>query len=451
MVKRASLILAMCLIFTSGFAQKKNKEKKKNKEEVKTGWNFGFLPIVTYNTDLGLQYGALTNMYHYGDGKIYPGYYHSIYAEVSRYTKGSGIYRVFYDSKHFIKGIRTTFDVAYLPDLALDFYGFNGAQAEFNKNWQDDEHLDYKTRMFYKHERNMFRTKFDFQGKTAIKNINWAAGISLNEVQISTVDTTKLNKGKTGSEKLPSVPTLYDHYINWGIIKEDEKNGGFLTTLKAGIVYDSRDNEPNPMKGLWSEIVLAQTLNPDYNFLKIAITHRQYFTLVEKNLSFAYRVGYQNVIAGKVPFYALPTMIYSYLPSSNSDGLGGSKTIRGVVRNRVVGEGSVYGNLELRWKFTHFRMFNQNIYLALCPFTDFGQVVHTKKIDKSLIPNDPNRDDFVDQSEYFNEGKDILHITYGGGFHFAMNQNFIISADYGMPIYKQDGNGSIYIGMNFLF
>lgn len=29
----------------------------------KTGWNFGALPTITFDTDLGFQYGALVNLY----------------------------------------------------------------------------------------------------------------------------------------------------------------------------------------------------------------------------------------------------------------------------------------------------------------------------------------------------------------------------------------------------
>ena len=53
---------------------------------VKTGWGFGALPAVSFNTDLGFQYGGLVNFYHYGDGSTFPKYRHSIYAEISRYT-----------------------------------------------------------------------------------------------------------------------------------------------------------------------------------------------------------------------------------------------------------------------------------------------------------------------------------------------------------------------------
>jgi outer membrane protein assembly factor BamA len=244
---------------------------------------------------------------------------------------------------------------------------------------------------------------------------------------------------------LPDTSTLYDDYINWGIIKPKEAKGGFFTSAKAGLVYDSRDNEPNPMKGIWTEVVLYQSFNKDFTFTKLAITHRQYFTLVKNRLSFAYRLGYQGVIAGEAPFYMLPYMVYSYLPSSTSDGLGGSKSVRGIIRNRVVGEGMFYGNLELRWQFAKFRWINQNFYLALSPFMDMGQVLVDREIDKSEIPTT------VDQSMYFNSGKDQLHIAYGGGFRIAMNQNFIIAADMGFPANKQDGNKGLYIGLNWLF
>ena len=108
-------------------------EQAPEPKRIKTGWTFGALPAVSYDTDLGFQYGALVNFFYYGDGKTYPKYLHSLYGEVSRYTKGSGINRFFYDSEHLIPGIRITSDLSYLTEKALDFYGFNGYDAVFNK------------------------------------------------------------------------------------------------------------------------------------------------------------------------------------------------------------------------------------------------------------------------------------------------------------------------------
>lgn len=444
MKTKVTLLITMVILAITTINAQNDKESK----ETKTGWNFGALPTITYNSDLGLQYGGLINLYDYGDGKVYPTYYHSIYAEVSHFTKGSGIYRLFYDSKYLIPNIRFTGDISYLPDEALDFYGFNGYKAVYKKEWEDDTDTEnYKTRMFYKQKRNIFRTKLDFQGKTGVKNLNWAAGINLMNFEAGTVDIAKLNKGKSDSEALPDTNTLYDNYIEWGVISAKEAKGGFFTSLKAGVVYDTRDNEPNPMKGIWSEAVVFQSFNKDFTFTKFSAAHRQYFTLIKNNLSFAYRIGFQGIIAGDAPYYMLPYMVYTYSASSSTDGLGGSKTVRGIVRNRVVGKSVGYGNLELRWKFTHFNFINQNFYLALSPFVDFGKVLveHKFSIDETKVAANE------DLNNYFIKDKDKLHLTYGTGLHIAMNQNFIIAVDAGFPFDKQDGNMGLYIGLNFLF
>lgn len=46
---------------------------------VKKGFSFGALPAVSYDSDLGFQYGVLSNLYWYGDGSRYPAYDHSLY------------------------------------------------------------------------------------------------------------------------------------------------------------------------------------------------------------------------------------------------------------------------------------------------------------------------------------------------------------------------------------
>ncbi len=414
-----------------------------------TGWTFGALPAISYNSDLGFQYGGLVNLYYFGDGSSYPGYMHSIYAEFSRYTKGSGINRLFYDSEYLIPNIRVTADFGYFTDKALDFYGFNGYNSIYFENWEDDSHDDYRSRMFYRHERNMLRMTLDFQGQISGRELRWVGGIGLLKNSIGPVDIDALNKGEDEEDQLPGhdeVMGLYDRYVNWGIISSEEKDGGSANHFKAGLVYDTRDNEPNPMSGMWSEAVIFTAPgfmgNGNFSFSRIALTHRQYFTIIENDLSFAYRLKYQGTLWGDVPFFMLPYMISSFSPDANTDGLGGSKTIRGVLRNRVVGDATAFGNFELRWKFYRLVLFNQNIYLALNSFIDAGQVVSKKRID---VP------DNAEFHAFYNEGEDSLHLTMGGGFRIAMNENFILALDYGHPLDKRDGSGGLYVGLNYLF
>ena len=448
-MKKIFLLVAVFMLVFHGFSQE---------EVTKTGWNFGALPTITFDTDLGFQYGALVNLYNYGDGSRYPNYDHSLYFEVSRFTKGSGINRFYYDSDKLIEGLQTSVDLSYLSDQAYDFYGFNGYEAVVNPEWIDDENDAYKTRMFYKYDRKLLRFKVDLQGNFSESNFRWAAGFNLLNFEIGPVDVDRLNKGQDENDKLPPLteqPTLYNHYRDWGIIPDEEADGGFVPTVKAGLVYDSRDNKPNPMKGIWTEAVLVgapEFLGAESGFVKFNLTHRQYFTLVPKDLSLAYRLAYQTTVAGHAPYYYQTQVITSVLKGASSEGLGGAKSLRGIRRNRIVGDGFFYGNIEARWKFARFQFINNNFYLGLNGFFDFGRVTDKINIEREtsspLFVLNPGDDGI---SDYFDFGAEAMHYSYGAGLRIVMNQNFIVSVDYGMAADERDGDSGLYIGLNYLF
>jgi hypothetical protein len=414
-------------------------------EVAKTGWNFGALPSISFDTDLGFQYGALVDLYNYGSGTRYPVYDHKLYFEISRFTKGSGINRFYYDSDQLIKGLQTSLDLSYLSDQAYDFYGYNGYESVVNPGWIDEADDLYISRVFYKYDRKMFRFKVDLQGPFYGENMKWAAGINLLNFKIAQVDIDRLNKGKSGDDVLDDVDGLYEKYRQWGIISEEEADGGFIPELKAGFVYDSRDNRPNPMRGIWTEAVVAAVpgfLGAESSFAKFSITHRQYFTLIPEDLSLAYRLGWQSTIAGDVPFYYQTQIIVSEMRGNSSEGLGGAKSLRGIRRNRIMGDGVFYGNLEARWKFVRFQFLNNNFYLGLNGFTDFGKVIQRMELN-SILSQLPG--------EYFDLNAEKMHFSYGAGLRVTMNQNFIIAVDYGLAADERDGDSGLYIGLNYLF
>ncbi len=296
----------------------------------------------------------------------------------------------------------------------------------------------------------MFRFKVDLQGKLAGEKLKWATGVTLLNFKLASVNVDKLNKGKEGDDVLPDPadePGLYEKYQDWGIISAKEADGGFIPTLKAGLVYDTRDNRPNPMKGIWTEAVVEgapEFLGAESAFAKLSVTHRQYFTIIPKDLSLAYRLNYQTTIAGHAPFYYQSQVIVSELKGASSEGLGGSSTLRGIRRNRVVGDGYLLGNVEARWKFARFQFINNNFYLGLNGFIDFGKV--TKKIEVN-----PSNFYTVLMPEYFDNDAEKMHFSYGAGLRIAMNENFVIKVDYGMAADKRDGDSGMYIGLNYLF
>jgi len=200
-------------------------------------------------------------------------------------------------------------------------------------------------------------------------------------------------------------------------------------------VYDTRDNEPNPMRGIWTEALLTtypSFMGSDFPFTTLTATHRQYFTLIENDLSFAYRLGYQQQM-GEAPFFMLPWYQSSY---KMTEGLGGSKSLRGILKNRIVGTSIFMANMEARWKFFRTVIGGQDLYLALNGFSDFGQVLTPYEVEDQTLPVAAD------------EG---LHLSFGGGLRIVLNENFIIAVDYGMAGDEQDGNSGLYIGLGYLY
>lgn len=289
----------------------------------KTGFSFTPIPALSYSSDLGFQLGAILDAYWFGDGSTYPKYRHKLTAEACYYTKGSGIYYLFYDSEYLIRGLRFTASASYLPNTMMAFYGFNGYPAPFLRD---------KNAGFYAVDRNLLRIMGDLQGPIA-GHLGWAAGAAFFHYAT----------GRTRVEKYAGETTLYDLYRRYGIIYDDESGGGSHIELRAGVVYDTRDNEPDPSCGLYADLLLYGS--PDiidrrgYHYLKAAVSFRHYLPLIRGKLVFAYRLCWQGTVAGRAPFYVQQNYATLFLKQINSDILGGAISLRGILYNRVVGDG----------------------------------------------------------------------------------------------------------------
>lgn len=453
---RITLIIALALLSLHNIAQQDSippdsLTNVSNGEKVKTGFNIGGVPAIAYDTDLGFLYGVVLNLYHYGDGRNYPMYNHSIYMEWSRTTKGSGKNIIEYDARNLIPNTRMNFELSYLTEQALDFYGFNGYNSYYGAELLDiDDTSNYISRLYYRYERKMLRTGLNFQGNLGSKKYRWLAGATFYNMNIGSVDINKLNKGKENDELLPDTASIYDKYVAWGVIPKDQATGGNVILLNAGFVYDTRDIEASPNKGCWSEVLFQAApgfMGNDYAYTRIMLTHRQYLSVIRNKLIVAYRASLQTKLSGEMPFYMLPFHVRS---NTIKDGLGGAKTLRGIRRNRVVGDGVAFGNIELRWTFWRFMLFNQNISATLSGFTDAGQVVVPYEFDKSGVNASfgNTKEENLESLQYASEK---LHVSYGVGLHAAMNTNFVVAIDYGLASNPQDGTSGLYIGLNYIF
>ncbi|MEI7726071.1 MAG: BamA/TamA family outer membrane protein, partial [Bacteroidota bacterium] len=185
-----------------------------------------------------------------------------------------------------------------------------------------------------------FPMKFNYVKFSEIVNMkimeNFYAGIGYHFDDYYSIKDEKLN--------LDTLPQLWTpHYVysvsnNYGI------DGYMNSGLSANVVYDSRDNQANPYKGIYANI------NYRYNFTFLGSTHdaselwmefRTYVGLSKKkprNLIAFWAFGDFN-LTGNLPYMTLPS-------------IGGdqrARSGRGYTNGRYRGKNLVYGEVE--WRF----------------------------------------------------------------------------------------------------
>ena len=408
-MKRLLITLAAIIIATAPVMAKKEKKNVTYNEKgeiIKTGTNFGPLPVVAFDADRGFQFGALLNLYQFGDGSTYPNPKSQWYFEASAYTKESAInsykFIVNYDNKTLIPGVRMSICTGYYKDAALDFYGFNGYQSnydmdmlkptfkfdgspdkdseDYNKTFRKFEEKGKMPKGFYRFGRDLIKAKIDFTGEI-LENFYWEAGYNFSWTKAQSFkpkgyavldNPAVLTDIETAALYIPGGTTLFDLYKAWGIISEDEAKGGITSSIRVGLMYDSRNVENNPTKGIWAEahlIAAPKWLGTTHEHYRYCATFRHYVPVIQDKLTFAYRIGYQGTFGNNVPWYNLPFYTNMGIKADN-DGFGGYRTVRGLMLNRVQGLDTGFYNVEFRWRFIDFKLWKQNIAFALSAFTE---------------------------------------------------------------------------------
>ncbi|MBR1699967.1 MAG: hypothetical protein IJ714_09345 [Bacteroidales bacterium] len=456
---RKILFIALLLAGVSASAQEK---------EVKKGWSLGALPTVTYSVDNGFQAGAFGDVYYYGDGSTYPDPIHKISWEGSYYTHSHRMrFYLAYDSKYLIPNMRVNASLTYVRDPLYSFWGFNGpASIQDYALWSNRNLTNVSGRQnvnYYGMSRDMFRALANFQGQI-VPHLNWAAGINFWWWKMGDMRDNGVTVNKETKEKryYDTETTLYNRYVELGAITEAEKYGGLALEVNAGLVYDTRDIEAAPNRGIWAEAYLNGNVL-QHPYLKACVYFRHYIDiplhLPAGDPVFAYRLAWQQTIAGETPVYMIQNVPLLVQRNMISEGFGSPNTIRGMRENRVLAEGLAWTNLELRVKLVSFKLFNQYFYIALNPFFDAGVITKGYRTDilKGIVNDESLKTafDYSSYRDYLVEKKpkdlaafDALHngnyagtiydesnmkkliYSAGGGLKIAMNQNFIISAEF---------------------
>ena len=434
--------------------------QEKEEKEMKTGWSLSLLPTATFSADNGFQAGAFGDVYYYGDGNTYPDPLHKISWEASYFTKSKRM-RLYlaYDSKYLIPGMRINASVTYMNDPLYSFWGFNGPASLVNLPENYNEYWSNKTTdiNYFGMSRQMLRILANVQGRIT-DNLNWAAGINFWNWKLGDM-RDKGYKGADGeTHYYDKAKTLYQDYQDLGIIHADEAAGGNALEVNAGVVFDTRDIEAAPNRGIWAEAYLNGNLL-QHKYLKACLYFRHYIDIPihikAGDPVFAYRLAWQQTIAGETPLYMIQNIPLLVQRNMITEGYGSTGTIRGLRDNRILTEGMAWANLELRVKLVKFTLFNQYFYIAVNPFFDAGVITkayRTAELEAASNANWVSKAGFQFNNIY-TPGKvgDVVY-SAGAGLKIAWNQNFIISAEFAKCFYKPlDAGLWIGIGVNYCF
>ena len=181
-------------------------------------------------------------------------------------------------------------------------------------------------------------------------------------------------------------------------------NGGHLNLARFGIMYDTRDREPDTHQGVLYELetrLSHRLIASDFNSSGVNLTGRWWYTLSLIDLTLASRIGI-DIQNGNPPFFQLPIM-----GGSQWAEIGGNSLLRGYQFGRFRGLNTIYLTEEMRWRFTQLTLFERSLGLQLVPFIDLG---------RASVPKD---------SDPFYH----IHVSGGLGLRIIYEEAFIIRLD----------------------
>jgi hypothetical protein len=372
-------------------------------QERPSGLEVAGLPALGFDTDDGFGYGVMAEVYQYGDGSRLP-YEWTVQPKVYLTTRGRRDITLFFDAPGVLPGgWRVDGYLGIEKRLATPYYGL-GNESTYQASLEDPAGSNPR---YYDFGRLRRVARVGLQrrlGDTPLRALFGAGFVSTEIDPVPEDEGTTLYASDVGS----SVET---HWANF---------------VRGGLVWDTRDRETAPTRGVWSEVLLQwidEGLGADFGFTRWTVIDRRYFSLGDR-LVLAHRYLLQGV-TGSAPVDELQRIETSFKPG---EGLGGSSSVRGLLKNRYAGKGMLVWNTELRWRAVDFRLVGRSFHIAASGFLDQGRV-WSEGIRLTELLSD-------------------LHRGYGGGLHGGMGENFVASMYAGT---SAETGLQVYLGLGYLY
>ena len=376
----AALVFICVCIFTAHAHAKKKKNDgppKPNRTE------FGVLPAVNYDSDLGFGFGAIASVARFAPGyRPYKWRLELLLQATVKRAPGKGAEFPFHDDYLNMdfpgllgNRLRITARVGFRKFADTGYYGFGNA-SKFEKPWADIDPAEdpdaYQTaRRYHKFDHiyplvwvNARIRLWDRSTPEQRRRIEALVGVNATYNIIRPYEGSKLAQDiATLDDDTPDARTLAD------LLRGTDPH--MLLVLNLGLLFDSRDHEFTPTRGTFTELSVRSSpgVQQDLRYAALTLNTAWYKALVGEYLSFAVR-GVADLILGDAPFQEL-TRFGAMMPR---DGPGGGWSLRGVPRQRYAGKAKLIQNLELRSLFWKFSIRQQRFAVGAVAFLDTARI-----------------------------------------------------------------------------
>lgn len=357
-------------------------------------YNVQGIPIIYPSKGTGINLGVKLNFYNL---EFLDPYKYSIALQYWSSDRGRANHKIKVDIPHFFNSNwRLILNAYYNYNINSSFVGI-GNNSNFDPNLSDPRSSTYINRNYYNFKNREPGAGIELRRKI-LENLSIFSGFDSRNYEIFLIDETN------------------DYYIKneqpYGI------DGGIISYLKLGLIYDSTNYPTNPESGNKLVFTLSDFFG-DYSFYGANFTWATFYT-PSKYFTIASRLMSQQMY-GEVPFFAL-----SYFVGDDFyKGLGGEDSLRGEIGNRYIDKFKIVEQLEFRINFYLNQIKNQLLKMDLVPFIDFGTVA----------------------TNYTKTDLNKISFSYGSAFRVIWNKNFLVNFTFGM---SQD-NWTTYLsfGENF--
>lgn len=404
----------------------------------RTGWGVQGLPLLNFNSDEGLGFGARALLVDSGDGTQKP-YRYALMAQFFQTTRGVASHRLQLDAPGFLESPwRLGAEVALLNDRFSPYFGLGGAAAYTPAftTCEDRAALegnadacpgnpDFRGLRYYSFEQRSFPSVV-LNARRALSG-PWQVALGYR-FRLTRV-LTRYGTEDSGQARDSRVEEDARAGLLVGPGGAAAGTGTFRTAeLSAGLLLDTRDNEPAPVRGMYHELTArgaVEATGSAFRYWGATANLRFFHPVASERLVAALRL-FVDVMGGDVPFFLLSS--FGGLEWRDGwGGIGGVYTARGILKNRMQGEVKALANGELRWLFLRTEPWSQRVNFTLVAFLDAGQTWADLR---------------------FRDGG-LAGYAGGGGLRVAWEENFIVRLDYGRSF--SDGTSGFYLDFNHLF